>query len=129
MLLTPRLLLFAAFVSGGSILPATQTAPSHLESDIVLGFVHIETIAVGDRGEGHHKSGIVVRMTNGRTKVESFGISNEAGVLIEPVPPGEYCYEAFSDTGRHLKMNRPAVERCFEVQAGKDVEVGVGFKQ
>jgi len=97
--------------------------------DIVLGFVHIETIAVGDRGEGHHKSGIVVLMTNRANKVESFGISNEAGILIEPLRPGEYCYEAFSDAGRHLKMNRPALERCFEVQAGKDVEVGVGFKE
>ena len=124
-----RLLLLAAVFTGGSILPAAQTASSHLQVDILLGFVHIETIAVGDSGEGHHKSGIVVRLTSRENKVESFGISNEAGVLIAPLPPGQYCYDAFSDAGRHLKMNRPAVERCFEVQAGKDVEVGVGFKE
>jgi hypothetical protein len=128
-MLTLRILLFAALVSSGSILPAAQRAPSPIEADIFLGFVHIETIAVGVTGEGHHKSGIVVRVTNQKNKVDSFGISNEAGVLIEPLPPGEYCYEAFSDAGRHLKMNRPAVERCFEVQAGKGVEVGVEFKQ
>ena len=124
-----RLLLLAAVLSTFSILPVAQTAPSRVQADILLGFVHIETIAVGDSGEGHHKSRIVVKITNRAKTVESFGISNEAGVLIEPLPPGQYCYEAFSDAGRHLKMNRPAVERCFEVQAGKDVEVGVGFRE
>ena len=124
-----KLLLLAALFTSGSILPAPRTASSHLQADISLGFVNIETIAIGDSGEGHHQSGIVVRLTSRANRVESFGISNEAGVLIAPLPPGRYCYEAFSDAGRHLKMNRPAVERCFEVQAGEDVEVGVGFKE
>jgi hypothetical protein len=120
-------LLFIVFLSSGSILTAGQDSFPPPEGDIALGFVHFETIAVGDTGEGHHRPDIVVRTTNQTSRIQTFGISNEAGVLIEPLPPGRYCYEAFSATGRHLKMKRPAAERCFDVEAGKDGEVGVEF--
>ena len=70
----------------------------------------------------------MVRVTNQSEKVQSFGLSNEVGVLGMPLPPGKYCYDAFSQTGHRLKMNRPAPEKCFDVREGKVVEVGVGFK-
>jgi len=122
-------LLFITFLSSGSILAAGQTSTPALQGEIALGFVHFETIAVGDTREGYHKPDIVVRVTNRVNKLQSFGISNEAGVLIEPLPPGKYCYEAFSATGHHLKMTRPAAERCFDIQAGKDIDVGVEYEQ
>jgi hypothetical protein len=122
-------LLFIAFLSTGTILATQQTASNALQEDVVIVFAHLETIAIGVSGEGHHKPDIVVRMTNRSNKIDSFGVSNEAGVLIAPLPPGRYCYEAFDATGHHLKMKRPAAERCFEVEGGKDVEVGVEFMQ
>ena len=121
-------LLFIGFLSSGAILAADKTNPPAHQGDIRLGFVHFETIAVSD-SEGLHKPDIVVRVASRTTKMQSFGISNEAGVLILPLPPGGYCYEAFSATGRRLKMKRPPVERCFDVGTGKDIEVGVEFKQ
>jgi hypothetical protein len=122
-------LLFIVFLSSGSTLAAGQTSAPALPEDIVLGFVHFETIAVADTREGYHKPDVVVRTTNRKNKMQSLGISNEAGVLIQPLPPGKYCYDAFSATGRHLTMKRPPAERCFDVEAGKDVEVGVEYKQ
>jgi hypothetical protein len=71
---------------------------------------------------------VVVRVTNKANDVRSFGISNEAGVLGMPLPPGQYCYDAFSRSGKSFQMNRPPAERCFAVQAGQTEEVGVAVK-
>jgi hypothetical protein len=71
---------------------------------------------------------VVVRAIHKTDKIESFGLSNEAGVLGMPLPPGEYCYDAFSKTGHHLDMNRPESERCFNVEENQVTEVGVGLK-
>ncbi len=119
-------LLSIVFLSSSWVLPTTGTSAPRSE-DITLGFAHFETIAVSDTGEGHHKPGVVVQMTSQADKIRSFGLSNEAGVLIEPLPPGRYCYDAFNDAGHHLQMKRPASERCFDVRAGEDAEVGVEF--
>jgi hypothetical protein len=96
-------------------------------SDIPLGLVQFETVTVAANG-GTHLPYIVVRVTNQTNRIESFGLSNEAGVLEMPVPPGRYCYEAFSQAGHHLVMNRPKAERCFSVKKEQTVEVGVGLK-
>jgi hypothetical protein len=125
-MLTFKTLLSIAFLSG-SLLFATEPSASD-SKDIPLGLVQFETLATTDNG-GTHSPYIVVRVTSQANKVQSFGISNEAGTLVAPLPPGEYCYDAFSKTGHHLRMNRPPSERCFSVKEGQVVEVGVGFRQ
>ena|GEM_PF-4632210 len=72
-------------------------------------------------------SGIVVSVSNKSHEIHSFGISNEAGVLGMPLPPGDYCYDAFSQTGHHLRINRTPSERCFSIKENQTEEVGVGF--
>jgi hypothetical protein len=124
-MLTFNRLLSIAFLSSACLFAPGRSA-SDL-SDIALGLAQFETLTVTEN-VGKHSPYIVVRVTNQRDKVQSFGLSNEAGVLGMPLPPGKYCYEAFSQSGHHLKMNRPEPERCFEVKKGEVVEVGVGFK-
>jgi hypothetical protein len=96
--------------------------------DIQLGFVQFETLRVSESG-GKHLPFVVVRVTNKANDVQSFGISNEAGVLGMPLPPGQYCYDAFSRNGSSFQMNRSPSDRCFTVRADQTEEVGVGVKQ
>jgi hypothetical protein len=115
-----------AFLSSALLFAATREQAS-APPDIALGMALFETLTVTATG-GTHRPYTVVRVMNQRTKVRSFGLSNEAGGLGMPLPPGKYCFDAFTRNGHHLQMNRPPAERCFEVKEGKDVEVGVGFK-
>jgi hypothetical protein len=96
--------------------------------DIKLGLIQFETMTVTDMG-GTHSPFVVVRVTDQSSKVQSFGLSNDAGYLGMPLPPGNYCYDAFSKTGQHLRMNREPSERCFSVKEGEFVNVGVGYRQ
>jgi hypothetical protein len=125
-MLTFNRLLSIAFLSSALLLSAEPTADG--PGDIKLGLVQFETLTVTDNG-GSHSSFIVVRVTDQSNKVQSFGLSNDAGQLGMPLPPGEYCYDAFSKTGQHLRMNRQPSERCFSVKEGQFEEVGVGFRQ
>ena len=104
---TSSRLLFIAFLSSCVLFTSGQSASDF--SDIALGFAQFETVIVTADG-GKHSPFVVVRVTNQSDMVRSFGLSNEAGVLGMPLPPGNYCYEAFSRTGRHLDMNRPGPE-------------------
>jgi hypothetical protein len=120
-MLTCNRLLFIAFLSSSLLF---ATAPPALDSkDISLGLVQFETY-----DEAGHSPYMVVRVIRQTDRVQSFGISNEAGVLDMPLPPGKYCYDAFSQAGRHLYMRRPPLERCFSVKKDQVVEVGVEFK-
>lgn len=118
-------LLFIASLSSVFLL-AGQSKPFE-RGDLSLGFAQFETLTVTGSG-GKHTPFIVVRASNKAGKIQSFGLSNEAGVLGMPLPPGEYCYDAFSQAGHHLEMNRPESERCFEVKQDQVTEVGVGLK-
>jgi hypothetical protein len=120
-MLTFNRLLFIAFLSSSLLLATEQRAID--SKDITLGLVQFETY-----NEVAHSPYMVVRVTSQADRVQSFGISNEAGVLGMPLPPGKYCYDAFSQAGHHLRMKRPPSERCFSVKKGQVVEVGVEFK-
>jgi hypothetical protein len=89
--------------------------------------VNIQTVAVSG-GKSHLKSGIVVRLTSRSTKVQSYALSNADGIVVVPLPPGDYCYDAFSQSGQSLQMKRAAQDRCFSVREGRVSEVGVEFK-
>jgi hypothetical protein len=124
-MLTYGRLLSIAFLSSAYLFAAGRSASDF--SDITLGLAQFETVTVTTSG-GKHAPYTVVRVISETNKMQSFGLSNEAGVLGMPLPPGKYCYDAFSRTGHHLEMNRPQPERCFDVKKGEVVEVGVGFK-
>lgn len=122
---TSSRLLFIVFLSS-AMLFAARSGPTE-PSDLALGLAQFETVTVTQKG-GEHSPYVVVRVTRRGDKIQSFGLSNEAGVLGMPLPPGQYCYDAFSRTGHRLEMNRPESERCFAVTEGHVTEVGVGFK-
>jgi hypothetical protein len=115
-----------AFLSSAFLLSAGPT--DNGPEDIKLALIQFETLSVTDRG-GTHSPFIVVRVIGQSNQVQSFGLSNDAGYIGMPLPPGDYCYDAFSKTGQHLRMNRQPSERCFSVKEGEFLEVGVGFKQ
>jgi hypothetical protein len=124
-MLTFNHLLSIAFLSGASLLTLGHAASD--VHDIALGSAQFETVTVTPAG-AKHAPYIVVRVTNHSSKVQSFGLSNEFGVLGMPLPPGKYYYDAFSPAGHHLQMSRPEAERWFEVRKGETVEVGVEVK-
>lgn len=118
-------LLYIAFLSSACLVAAGRSVSE--SSDIALGLAQLETITIAGGG-GTHAPYIVVRVTNQGDKVQSFGLSNDAGVVEMPLPPGKYCYEAFSRTGHRLQMKRPPPERCFDIKAEQFLEIGVEFK-
>ncbi len=119
-----RHLLLIAFLSSSLALVAQVGAQK--TQDLKFGVVNFQTISVASSGESHMKGGIVLRVTNSSTKIQSFGISNETGILVMPLPAGEYCYDAFSDTGRAFTMTKKKEDRCFAVKHGTVETVGVG---
>jgi hypothetical protein len=119
-------LLSIVFLSNALLLSAGQVADG--PDDIKLGLVQFETLSVTDKG-GTHSPFIAVRVLNQNNKVQSFGLSNEAGFLGMPLPPGDYCFDAFSKGGHALRMNRQPSDRCFSVKEGQFIEVGVGFRE
>lgn len=95
--------------------------------DLELGTVFmVSKTGAPDRGRAEVITDIVVRVTDSKT-VQSFGITNEAGVLAMPLPAGRYCWDAFSKTGKALRMNRPPQDRCFQVRRNEIREVGIGL--
>jgi hypothetical protein len=97
---------------------------------IDLGFVNVETVTAADRPGGvqHMTSGIVVRIFDKSERREAFAISNEAGIVVVPLRPGEYCLEAFSHTGARLKLD-PEQSACLSIRAGEVTTAGVAVAQ
>jgi hypothetical protein len=117
-------LLSITFLSSALLLAAVE--PANAQSKTVsLGLINAQTVAVTDSGGSQMKGGIVVRFTSTTNQVQSFGISNEAGILVTPLPVGRYCYDAFSSTGVRLQTKRQAADRCFVLKKGEDLTIGV----
>jgi hypothetical protein len=97
------------------------------EREISFGMVLLQTVRIEKTGSAKMTPGIVVRFVNKATSVETFAITGETGFAEVPLRPGIYCYDAYSDKGKGLTMKRAAADRCFEVKASEDLEVGVEF--
>jgi hypothetical protein len=71
---------------------------------IQLGFANIQTVSAvsTEDAQQHLISGIIVRIYDKGGKREVFTISNEAGIALVPLRPGNYCYEAFASTGNQI---------------------------
>ena len=93
---------------------------------IQLGFAYFQTVkgsaVAGD--PQHMYPGIVVRMFPKRGRGEVFGISNRDGVVLVPLRPGQYCFEAFDSKGTGLALD-PNQASCFPITLGKTTDVGV----
>ena len=93
---------------------------------ISLGFANIETAIAAKRpGDPQHMtSGIVVRIVGKSAERETFAISNEAGIVVVPLRPGEYCFEAYNHKGLRLDLETKQ-SHCFSIRAGDTLTVGV----
>lgn len=118
------LVLCIVFLCSSALAEVKKPGASH---NLALGMVNVQTVAVSG-GESHLKSGVIVRLTSRETKVQSYVLSNAAGIAVVPLPPGSYCYDAFAQTGEPLEMKRASRERCFSVKKDQVVELGVEFK-
>jgi hypothetical protein len=92
---------------------------------IQLGFASIEVLYINAAGESHHMPNAVIRISGQQNRVQSYGVSNEAGLIIMPLPPGKYCYDAFSAKGEYLPMRRKGSERCFTVENDDARTIGI----
>jgi hypothetical protein len=110
------------------VLTAELLTASEKTNPMKLGFVNCQTSQMPKvAGEREQMApGVVVRFTNKAGTRESFGVSNQIGVVVVPLRPGEYCYEAYNHKGQPLNLD-PEQDRCFEVEEGKYVTVGVGL--
>lgn len=95
--------------------------------DVDITIVNVQTAAVSFAGEYRMSPHVVVRVINGKDGIRSFGLSSEAGILLLPLPPGRYCYDAFSPRGRALRMVRPSAERCFTATRDGETTIGVSY--
>jgi hypothetical protein len=110
-----------------SVILAVPQPQAVVAKDLDLGTVFmVSSTGAPDRGRAEIISDVVVRVTDSKS-VQSFGITNETGVLAMPLPPGRYCWDAFSKTGKALRMNRPPEDRCFQVRRNEIREVGIGL--
>lgn len=98
------------------------------QEDIELGSAYIQVVAVDANSKSTLASDVVVRIIGEKNKVESYAISNEAGLIYYmPLPPGRYCYDAFTKNGKALRMVRKPSERCFSLDKDSEVNIGVEF--
>jgi len=96
-------------------------------SGLTFGWLNIQTVVVSADGDSHMSPGIIVRISSQDNNVQSFGFSNEAGVLIMPLPPGNYCYDAYSQNGATLQLRRQGDSRCFVMKKDGVTEVGIEY--
>jgi hypothetical protein len=90
-----------------------------------FGLANIEVVAVGSSDDSHILPHVVVRIAGRKNKVQSYGLSNESGIIVMPLPPGSYCYDAFSEAGVVLNLRRKASERCFSIEKDSYETIGV----
>ena len=92
---------------------------------IQLGFASIEVVAVKSNGESQHKAGIVVKISGTTNNVQSYGLSIDPGLIVMPLPPGKYYYDAFSNDGEKLQLRRESSKRYFSINKGETTIVGI----
>jgi hypothetical protein len=98
-----------------------------VDAQIPLGFAHFQTVKAASRpgATEHMLPAVIVRVTPQEGAGESFLSSNEVGVGLMPLRPGNYCFEAYDQKGRPLRLD-PKQETCFSISKGETTEVGVG---
>ena len=123
-----RLMLPLGFIVllSSAILALSQAQAGTTTKDLELGTAFMVSTTGPSDGPGAIRTDVVVRVTDSKS-VQSFGITNEAGVLEMPLPPGRYCWDAFSPAGKAFRMNRQPQDRCFQVRRNEIREVAIGL--
>ena len=116
--------MIGCFLLGGALL--TTVVPAERPQPINIGYAIVQTVAApAVQGDSEHfVPRVFVRMYNLKEGRESFGVSNQDGMLMVPLRPGSYCFEAFNRKGMPLELTS-SQKRCFELTADRDVDVGV----
>ncbi|MBI3670492.1 MAG: hypothetical protein HY237_12010 [Acidobacteria bacterium] len=93
---------------------------------IELGYAHFQTVKAASRPGAAQTMlpGVVVRVTRQEGGGESFVLTNEAGVELMPLRPGDYCFDAYDRKGNALPLD-PKQASCFPIIKGETTEVGV----
>jgi hypothetical protein len=99
-----------------------------VQKDIEFGLANIEVVAIDGNEKSTLTPGIVVRIKGQQNRIQSFGMSNEGGIIVMPLPPGRYCYDAFTDKGKALRMVRAPSDRCFSLKKDSVETIGVEFQ-
>jgi hypothetical protein len=96
------------------------------DKQISLGFAHFQTVKAAQKS-GVAQSmypDIIVRVTPQKGAGESFLFSNEAGVALMPLRPGNYCFDAYNRKGSALRLDSKQAT-CFSIIRNETTEVGV----
>jgi hypothetical protein len=88
--------------------------------------VNFETVtaANADSGTQRMTPNIVGRVFDDSQKRETFAVSNEVGIAIVPLRPGNYCFEAFDHEGHSLTLDKTQ-SRCFDLKRAEYPTIGV----
>lgn len=68
--------------------------------------------------------GTVIRFLDSTKGREIFAISNKDGMVLVPLRPGKYCFEAYDKNGARYNLD-PEQRDCFSVKQSEHVEIGV----
>ena len=89
-----------------------------------LGMANMQSVIAAPAGPAEIAAGIVIR-TRDTKDLQSFGVTNEVGILVMPLPVGRYCFDAFTQEGKALRLVREPSQRCFSIRRDQVAEVGV----
>lgn len=120
------LLYFIILLSSNATFSLTEQetlAPKNID----LGQANIEVVSIDTNNKRAMAPGIVIRIVGKKNNVESFGLSNEGGMILMPLPPGDYCYEAFTYEGKGLPLVRKGSRRCFSIEKDLEKTIGIEF--
>jgi hypothetical protein len=123
------LLFINLLASTASAQPSERARSADNVARVALGLVSLELRPVGrDVLPSKVGAGIVVRITGESNSVQSWGISNEAGIVIMPLPPGDYCYALYTRAGIPLQLERRGFSPCLTVVETQVTQVGLEYR-
>lgn len=111
-------------VSSALALDKDRPAPESIR----LGYANLAVVSIDVAEKRVMAPGVVVRVRGQKSSVESYGVSNEGGMILMPLPPGQYCYDAFTYDGNSLELLRKGSGRCFSIERNSEETIGVEFR-
>lgn len=97
------------------------------QRSIEFGIADIQVGAVLDDGKSTITPNIIVKITGQNNHVLSYGMTDVAGTIAMPLPPGRYCYELYSENGEAIQTRRKDKRRCFDIEKDAIEMVGIDF--
>jgi len=96
------------------------------QNRIELGYANIQTVkaSVAAGRPQEMLPGVVVRIFPEQGAGETFAVSNVTGIVVVPLRPGQYCYDAFDQKGVALSLD-PEQYTCFSIAVDQTTTIGV----